>query len=179
MRILIVGATGLLGTSVAQRLLNAGRYAVRVLTRRPDSDEARQLREMGAEIAEGDLDHRASLRAALRDCDTVIAAAPVPPDQEESQGRNLINAVAGSDTDFFVFCNRNQDLEEYARSLGLPVTFVRVDPDAIGDVSKVVAPMFEEPDKFIGQTIEVSGKTDDTAGPAESGKDPRTTNTQS
>ena len=70
--ILIVGATGLLGGMIAQRLLGGGR-AVRALVRR-DVD-GQQLAAAGAQPTFGDLKDARSIRAACRDVDTVITTA--------------------------------------------------------------------------------------------------------
>ena len=49
LRILVVGATGAQGGSVARHLLRAGSYKVRCLTRRPASPAAKEIAELGAE----------------------------------------------------------------------------------------------------------------------------------
>lgn len=77
MRILVVGATGAQGGSVARHLLRSGKYKVRCLTRRRDSSIALAVARLGAEVVAGDLSDPAGLRAALRDCDGVIGRAHV------------------------------------------------------------------------------------------------------
>ena len=52
--ILVTGATGQQGGAVARALLSRG-YRVKVLTRKPDSDAARQLASAGAVVVAGDL----------------------------------------------------------------------------------------------------------------------------
>ena len=64
-RILVVGATGAQGGSVARHLLRAGSCNVRCLTRRPRSAAAQEIAGLGVELVEGDLSDPASLRAAL------------------------------------------------------------------------------------------------------------------
>src|SRR6476646_8108778 len=71
--ILIVGATGLLGSEICRRLRERGRD-VRALVR-ADSPREFMLRGFGVEIATGDLRDRASLVAACRDVDAVISTA--------------------------------------------------------------------------------------------------------
>jgi uncharacterized protein YbjT (DUF2867 family) len=66
--ILVVGATGLLGSDICRRLRARGR-PVRGLVR-PGSRKAEPLRDLGVEIVEGDLRARGSLDAA---CDGVAA----------------------------------------------------------------------------------------------------------
>lgn len=74
MRVFLTGGTGLLGSHVAEHLLSAG-HAVRALVR-PGSD-ARFLREVGAELREGDVTDRGSLAGALAECDGLVHAAAV------------------------------------------------------------------------------------------------------
>lgn len=69
---LLTGATGFVGSAVLRRLLSAG-YDVRVLAR-PQSDR-RNLEGLECEIAEGDLNDPASLRAAVRGCDNLFHVA--------------------------------------------------------------------------------------------------------
>lgn len=70
--ILVVGATGDLGSRITRRLRVEGR-AVRCLVR-PSTNDA-WLRQIGAEAVRGDLTAPASLRAACEGIDTVIATA--------------------------------------------------------------------------------------------------------
>lgn len=62
--ILVTGATGKQGGSVARHLLADG-WSVRALTRSPDKTEANQLKELGAEIIQGDLDNPSTLEPAV------------------------------------------------------------------------------------------------------------------
>lgn len=71
--ILVVGATGILGSEICRRLRGRG-LAVRALVRAGSSGEA-ALRGIGAEIATGDLRDRASLQAACKGVATVISTA--------------------------------------------------------------------------------------------------------
>ena len=59
--IVVTGATGLQGGAVARRLLEDG-WQVRGLTRNPASEQARDLRALGAEVVQGDMAEAASLR---------------------------------------------------------------------------------------------------------------------
>ena len=82
--ILAVGATGILGGMITQRLLQAGED-VRILVRRdsPSEELAKQgmatlassLIEAGAQPIYGDLKDRASLDAACEGIETVITTA--------------------------------------------------------------------------------------------------------
>ncbi len=54
--ILVTGATGAQGGSVARALFAAKKFSVRILTRNPGSEAARALENAGAQVATGDLD---------------------------------------------------------------------------------------------------------------------------
>ncbi|MDQ0619726.1 SDR family oxidoreductase [Arthrobacter globiformis] len=70
--ILVVGATGDLGSRVVRRLRSEGQR-VRCLLRESKREEL--LQEVGAEVVRGDLTVPSSLRAACEGVDTVIATA--------------------------------------------------------------------------------------------------------
>lgn len=65
--IAVVGATGAQGGGLARAVLadTGGEFAVRALTRNPDSDAARQLAAQGAEVVEADISDEASVTKAF------------------------------------------------------------------------------------------------------------------
>ena len=63
--IAVVGGTGAQGGGVVDALLQRGRFAVRVLTRNPTSDQARALARRGVEVVVADLNDPSSLPAAF------------------------------------------------------------------------------------------------------------------
>ncbi|UVK44459.1 NmrA/HSCARG family protein [Mesorhizobium sp. AR07] len=69
--ILVTGATGQQGGAVARALLSRG-HRVKALTRKPDSEAARQLASAGADIVAGDLADAASVVRAAKDVDTMF-----------------------------------------------------------------------------------------------------------
>jgi dihydroflavonol-4-reductase len=89
MNIFITGATGFIGTRVAQRLL-ASRHTLRCLVRKP-SAAAEQLKQVGAELTAGDVMDRESLSRAMRGCDRVIHLAGLYSFWERDPG--LFHAV--------------------------------------------------------------------------------------
>ncbi|GAK59889.1 NmrA-like family domain-containing protein 1 [Candidatus Vecturithrix granuli] len=145
-RILVTGATGAQGGSVARHLLQKGNFAVRALTRNPDSDKAQALKAIGAELVKGDLDDLDSLRAALEGVYGVFGVTNFWEHfgKEYQHGKNLVDAVAGANVEHFVFSTLphvkkithgeldtphfdiKAQLEEYTRSLKLNATFVHV-----------------------------------------------------
>jgi uncharacterized protein YbjT (DUF2867 family) len=65
--IAVVGATGAQGGGLARAILadTTGGFAVRALTRRPDSDGARELAALGAEVVEADISDQWSVTKAF------------------------------------------------------------------------------------------------------------------
>lgn len=65
--IAVVGATGAQGGGLVRAILNDpnGGFLVRAITRNPDSDKARQLAALGAEVVSADLDDVGSLKKAF------------------------------------------------------------------------------------------------------------------
>ncbi|HSV16806.1 MAG TPA: NmrA family NAD(P)-binding protein [Casimicrobiaceae bacterium] len=65
--IAVTGATGAQGGGLARAILadRDGGFAVRAITRKPDSEKAQALAKLGAEIVGGDADDRASLARAF------------------------------------------------------------------------------------------------------------------
>lgn len=74
MRILITGATGLLGSHVAERLRTAGADVVALVRNRSDT---RHLESIGVELRRGDLTRPESLRSAVRGCTGLVHSAAI------------------------------------------------------------------------------------------------------
>lgn len=87
--ILVFGATGQQGGSVAAALLRAG-WQVRVLVRDPNSAKAAALRAAGAALVKGDLDDADSLRAAMAGAYGVFSVQP-------SSGQGALYGVTDDD----------------------------------------------------------------------------------
>src|SRR5687768_16515760 len=93
--VLVIGATGKQGGSVARRLLDRG-HEVRAFTRDPESAAAKALFEAGAQIAVGNLDDRASLDEAMKGVDTVFSmSTPYEAGEaaEVAQGKRVADAA--------------------------------------------------------------------------------------
>jgi uncharacterized protein YbjT (DUF2867 family) len=144
--ILVTGATGAQGGSVARSLLSAGQFAVRILTRNASSPKAAELQQAGAEVVEGDMDNKDSLIKAMQGCYGVFGVTNFWEhyEKEYQQGKNLIEAVKESNISHFVLhtlpdykalsqgkyavphCDIKAELERYCRQLGLKATFVQI-----------------------------------------------------
>ncbi|MCA1407260.1 NmrA/HSCARG family protein [Ensifer sp. IC3342] len=69
--VLVTGATGQQGGAVARALLARG-HGVKALTRKPESDAARQLASAGADVVAGDLGDAVSIIKAAGGVDTMF-----------------------------------------------------------------------------------------------------------
>jgi uncharacterized protein YbjT (DUF2867 family) len=69
-KIAVVGATGLQGGGLVRAILaeKSSGFTVRALTRDPESEKAKELAELGAEVVKADLDIGPSLRMAFDGC---------------------------------------------------------------------------------------------------------------
>lgn len=120
--ILVVGATGYLGTEIC-RLLRARDADVRALVRRTSSpDKVDGLRALGVELVTGDLKDRRSLDRACKGVDTVISTASVtlsrqPDDTIQRVDQDgqiaLVEAARASGVERYLFVSfsGNLDLE--------------------------------------------------------------------
>jgi uncharacterized protein YbjT (DUF2867 family) len=100
--IAVTGATGAQGGGLARAILNdtSGEFALRAITRKPDSDAARALASAGAEVVKADLDDTASLRAAFDGTWGAFCLTNFwehfSGEKEARQGRNLAEAAGAA-----------------------------------------------------------------------------------
>jgi len=145
--ITIVGILGKQGYSVANSLLDSGKYRVRGTTRRISSTEGQALIEKGAELINIPLElgHYQSYISAFRGSDSVFLITPqiVPPATHEYQlGKELADAIVEAGVGHVVFSSLENiekisggklfaphftdkaRVEEYIRSLPIKSTFI-------------------------------------------------------
>jgi uncharacterized protein YbjT (DUF2867 family) len=140
--IAVVGATGLQGGATVRALLDAN-APVRALARRTDSDAARALSELGADLVAADLDDPEALRAAFTGVHAVFAMTTPGYDQrtdlEVKHGHAIADAAAAASVPHVVYSSvggaerhtgiphfdSKRDVEEYLAARGLSTTFVR------------------------------------------------------
>lgn len=144
--VLVVGATGHQGGSVAQRLLQTDGYNVAALTRSPTTETARRLSERGAKIIQGDLTNRNSLEQALADIDCAFLVTDYfsagDAETERQFGYNFVEAAVNQDINHLVFSsamdadrtkdiphfNSKYDIEQHLWNSDLTGTVVRPAP---------------------------------------------------
>ena len=115
--VLVTGATGKQGGAVARQLIGKGHH-VRALTRDPSKPAAQALAGLGAELAVGNLDDRASLERAIDGVDAVFAVA-TPFEEgtqaETQQGINVADAAIAAGVQLVYSSVANAD-----RQTGIP-----------------------------------------------------------
>jgi len=152
--VVVSGATGAQGGSVANSLLATGRYRVRALTRNVDSDKSKALASKGAEVVKCDLAVKEDVKNAIKDADIAwivtnfwdptIVGKDVK--EEERQGKMIADVAKETGLNWLIysslsdsttesngkyphvvhFAGKNR-VEQYIRTLGIPnTTFVYV-----------------------------------------------------
>jgi uncharacterized protein YbjT (DUF2867 family) len=97
--IAVAGATGSQGGGLVRAILDdeSGEFAVRALTRNPDSDAAREMAKRGAEVVQADVDDLDSLKAAFRGAYGAYCVTffweHFSPETELEHARNLAQAA--------------------------------------------------------------------------------------
>jgi uncharacterized protein YbjT (DUF2867 family) len=106
--VLITGATGKQGGATLRHLAKAGGFKLRALTRKPDSDAAKAVAALGAEVVAGDLDDEASLRRALAGAWGTFAVQntwEAGVEKEEEQGKRFAKVAREVGVQRFVYAS--------------------------------------------------------------------------
>ena len=139
--ILVSGATGQQGGTVARNLLERG-FAVRALTRDTGKPEAKELADLGAEVVSGDLEDRASIERALEGVYGVFSVQQfweAGYEGEVRQGVLLADAAKATGVEHYVYSSVGSahretgishfeskwEVEEHVRASGVPYTVLR------------------------------------------------------
>ena len=104
--ILITGATGKQGGATLRHLAKRGGFKLRAMTRKPDSDAAKALSALGAEVVQGDLDDAASLERAFAGAWGVFAVQntwEAGVEKEEEQGKRVAKIARDKGVQHFVY----------------------------------------------------------------------------
>ncbi len=138
---LITGATGNQGGAVASELLKND-CRVRALTRDAQKPKALALKELGAEVVQGDLDDLVSIERALTGVDGVFAVQnfwETGAEREIQQGIQLADAAKAANVRHFVYSSvgsahlktgvphfdSKAKIEEHIQQIGIPYTILR------------------------------------------------------
>ena len=138
--VLITGATGKQGGATLRALQGAD-FHLRAMTRRPHSDAARELKNRGIEVVEGDLDDEESLKRALEGVWGVYAVQntwEAGVEQEETQGHRLARLAHAAGVEHYVYASvgsahretgiphfdNKARIETTVESLGFPTTVI-------------------------------------------------------
>src|SRR5687767_2804287 len=144
-RILIVGATGVLGSAATKYFLK-NNFRVKAFVR--NKNNAVELEKLGANIFVGDLLDRASIEEACKDTDVIITAAHGMLNKSNYKSKNvdelghksLIDAALNSGVEHFIytsvfgvaqnhpidFFRTKYDIEQYLINSGLKYTILRL-----------------------------------------------------
>jgi uncharacterized protein YbjT (DUF2867 family) len=107
--IAVVGATGAQGGGLVRAILEAadGEFAVRALTRNPQSDRAQALAALGAEVVQADADNLKSLAKAFRGAHGAYCVTNFwehgDPEREVAQARNMAEAAKAMGTEHLIW----------------------------------------------------------------------------
>ncbi|XP_030067337.1 nmrA-like family domain-containing protein 1 [Microcaecilia unicolor] len=154
--IVVLGATGAQGGSVARALLTDGTFAVRAVTRDPEKPAAKELKQQGAQVLKGDLDDKKSLETAFTGVYGAFVVtnfwellsrnndAHLSRDKEVEQGKRVADIAKRLGLKHVVFSGLENvkkltkgqlevphfdgkgEVEEYFRAIGVPMTSVRL-----------------------------------------------------
>ena len=140
--VLVCGATGRQGGSVARELMAHG-WQVRALTRDPSRPAGRELAGKGADVVQGDFHDRETLDRALEGCYGCYSVQNFwegnDPDKETGEGCQMADAAAAAGVRHFVYSSvggaerrtgivhfdSKWAVEEHIREIGLPATILR------------------------------------------------------
>lgn len=139
--VLVTGATGQQGGSVARVLLERG-HRVRAFTRNIDSERAKEINDLGAELFSGNFDDPLSLGKAMEGVDAVFAmGTPFEKgmDTETRQGILIVDAAKTAGIKHLIYTSVGSahrstgiphfeskfKVEEHIRKLGIPHTIIR------------------------------------------------------
>ncbi len=147
--ILVVGATGMVGSEICKRLAARGKQVRAMVRSTSDQAKVANLKKAGVEILQGDLRDRASLEAACQGVTAVISTASAMPfsyhpienniQQVDHEGfTNLIDVAKAAGVKHFVYTsfsrhidldfplrNAKRTVEQYLKNSGLVYTILR------------------------------------------------------
>ena len=172
--ITVFGATGAQGGPIARALLTTAGFKVRAVTRNPDSEKAKALKEAGAEVVKADMSDVSSVDAALQGAygafvntnywELIKQATPEAAFAEEiQQGKSLADAAIRAGLKHYVYSSLDPvkdkigkvcphfdtkaEVEKYIVTCGVPYSIVRY-PFYFDNFADVMAPQKQEDGTF-------------------------------
>ena len=144
--ITVFGATGQQGGAVIRGLLAKGGYKIRGVTRNPDGDKAKALKEKGVEIVKASLDDAASVEAAVKESYGVFLVTNywefMNKEREIKQGKTAADACKKAGVKHLIYSGLESvkdkigldcphfdgkgEVEKYLDEIQLPNTSVRM-----------------------------------------------------
>jgi uncharacterized protein YbjT (DUF2867 family) len=116
--IAVVGATGAQGGGLARAILNdkSSEFAVRAITRNPDSDKAKALAAQGAEVVKADLDDAASVERAFKGAYGAFCVTNFwehfSPQKETAQAKTMAEAAKAAGVEHAIW-STFEDTRDY------------------------------------------------------------------
>lgn len=136
----VTGATGRQGSAVVRHLIKNGAQ-VKALTRSPQSEKAKRLAALGAELVTGDMANPDTLKAAFQGAAGVYSVQNPYTSSfaaEVQQGKNVADAAKAAGVAHIVqgsagigektgipSWDSKLEIQEYIQSIGLPLTVLR------------------------------------------------------
>ena len=118
--ITVFGATGQQGGAVMRALLASGGFQLRGLTRNPDGDKSKALREKGVEMMKADLDDPSSVEAAVKGSYGVFLVTNyweyMDKEREIRQGTTVADACKKANIQHVIYSS----LEPVEELIGMP-----------------------------------------------------------
>lgn len=168
--VLVTGATGKQGGATLRHLAKVGGFTLRGMTRNPDGDAAKALRDLGVEIVKGDLDDEASLTSAVSGAWGVFGVQntwEAGVEKEEVQGKRLVKVARERGVQHFVYASvgsadektgiphfdNKARVEETLRAAGFP-SFAILRP--VFFFENLVSPWFLQGDKIVSALAETT-----------------------
>lgn len=138
--IFVTGGTGKQGGAVARNLIDQG-FAVKVLTRKPESLSCRDLKEKGIQCVKGNLDDVETYREYVRNAYGVFSVQTFVNGvkKEIEQGKTLANLASQFGVKHFIYTSvagahlhsgiphfeSKYEIEEHIKKIRLPYTILR------------------------------------------------------
>jgi len=131
-------ATGKQGGGAVRHLLQDSSFSVRAVTRDPDSDSAKALSALGAQVVKANLNDRETVFEAVKGSYGVVGVTDfwTANGTEETQGKNIVDAAKAAGVKHFVWSTLDHselkvphwetkaNVDDYLKESGVPRTSI-------------------------------------------------------